>query len=160
MQSYRERLTAPLSWWVAALLFGGICGWIMVVAADPTWGLVTTFVSTATGVALVWAYGALTIRAGADGLHVGDAFLPASAVGAVVALDRVAYRANLGPESDARAWLRTRPYIGTGVRVTVDDPDDPAPYWLVSARRPDAVVAALGRAVVQTEGAHNEGTAG
>ena len=160
MESYRERLTAPPSWWVAALVFGGICGWIMVVAADPTWGLVTTAVATGTAGALVGAYGGLTIRAGTDGLHVGDAFLPASAVGSVVALDRIAFRANLGPGSDARAWLRTRPYVETGIRVAVDDPDDPAPYWLISARRPEAVIAALGRAVVQTESAHNEGTAG
>jgi hypothetical protein len=160
MESYRERLTAPPSWWLTALIFGGICGWIMRVAADPTWGLVTTALATAVGVALVWAYGGLTIRAGADGLHVGDALLPASAVGGAVALDRLAFRASLGPEADARAWLRTRPYIGTGVRVTVDDPDDPAPYWLISARRPEAVIAALGRSVVQTEAAHNEGIAG
>jgi hypothetical protein len=160
MESYRERLTAPLSWWVAVLIFGGICGWIMVVAADPTWGLVTTVLATVTGGALVWAYGALTIRAGADGLRVGDAFLPISAVGPAVALDRASFRANLGPDADARAWLQTRPYVDTGVRVTVDDPNDPAPYWLVSARRPEAVIAALGRSVVQTEGAHNEGNAG
>jgi hypothetical protein len=160
MESYRERLTAPLSWWVAALIFGGICGWIMVVAANPVWGLVTSVVATAAAGLLVWAYGALTVRAGSDGIRVGDAFLPISAVGTAVALDRVAFRANLGPESDARAWLRTRPYVDTGVRVTVDDQDDPTPYWLVSARRPEKVVAALGRSVVQTEVAHNEGTAG
>jgi len=160
MESYRERLTAPLSWWVAALVFGGICGWIMVVAANPTWGFVTSVAATAAVGGLVWAYGAVTIRAGSDGLHVGGAFLPTSAVGSVVALDRVAFRANLGPESDARAWLRTRPYVDTGVRVTVDDPDDPTPYWLVSARHPEKVVAALGRPVVQTEVAHNEETAG
>jgi len=160
MQSHRERLTAPPSWWVAALLFGGICGWIMVVAANPTWGLVTAIVSAVAAGALVWTYGGLTIRAAADGLHVGDAFLPMNAIGDVAALDRVALRASLGPDADARAWLRTRPYIDAGIRVTVDDPDDPTPYWLVSARRPDEIVAALGRSVVQTEAAHDEGTAG
>lgn len=159
MESSRERLTAPPSWWVAALLFGGICGWIMVVAANPTWGLVTAVVATAAAGALVRAYGGLTIRAGVDGLHVGDAFLPIEAIGEAVALDRVALRASLGPDADARAWLRTRPYIDTGVRVTVDDSSDPTPYWLISARNPEAVVAALGRSVVQTEAARNEGTA-
>lgn len=160
MEPSRERLTAPPAWWVAALIFGGICGWIMVVAANPTWGLVTTIVATAAAGGLVWTYGALTVRAGADGLHVGDAFLPMNAVGEVVALDRVALRANLGPDADARAWLRTRPYIDTGVRVTVDDQSDPTPYWLISARRPEAIVAALGRSVVQNGVAHNEEAAG
>lgn len=159
MTSYRERLTAPPAWWLAALLFGGICGWIMVVAANPTWGLITAVVATAFAGGLVSVYGGLTVRAGSDGLHVGDAFLPADAIGTVTALDRVSWRTNLGPDADARAWLRTRPYVGTGVRVTVEDAGDPTPYWLVSSRRPEEVVAALGRSVVQTESARNEGTA-
>ena len=29
------------------------------------------------------------------------------------------------------------------VRVPVEDPADPAPYWLVSSRRPDQLAAAL-----------------
>jgi hypothetical protein len=29
------------------------------------------------------------------------------------------------------------------VQVTVHDPADPVPYWLVSTRRPDELVAAL-----------------
>jgi hypothetical protein len=160
MDGYRERLTAPLSWWVAALLFGGICGWIMVVAADPTWGLVTAIIATTVAGTLVWIYGGLTLRVGTDGIRVGNAFLPTSAIGPASVLDRVAMRTNLGPEADARAWLRTRPYIDGGVRVAVNDQGDPTPYWLVSSRRPDAVVAALGRPVGQTEVPHNEGNAG
>jgi hypothetical protein len=30
------------------------------------------------------------------------------------------------------------------VLLVLDDPDDPTPYWLVSTRRPTAVLAALG----------------
>jgi hypothetical protein len=29
------------------------------------------------------------------------------------------------------------------VLVVLDDPEDPTPYWLVSCRRPDRVLAAL-----------------
>jgi hypothetical protein len=29
------------------------------------------------------------------------------------------------------------------VLVVLDDPDDPTPYWLVSTRHPDRVLAAL-----------------
>ena len=150
MESYRERLTAPRSWWVAAPLFGGICGWIMVVAATPELGLVAGIVGTLAVGALIWGYGSLTVRAGADGLHVGSAHLIPEFVGTVAVLDRVAFRTSLGPDADARAWLRTRPYVDGGVRVDVNDPGDPVPYWLVSCRRPEAVAAALGRPVGQT----------
>lgn len=150
MSEYRERLTAPPSWWVVAPLFGGICGWIMVVAATPTLGVVAAVAGTLAVGALVWSYGSLTVQAGVDGLRVGSAHLPRDFLGTVTALDRAAFRAQLGPDADARAWLRTRPYVDGGVRVEVNDPSDPAPYWLVSARRPEAVAAALARPVGQT----------
>ena len=92
---------------------------------------------------------AWTIR-DADGLRVGAAHLDTAHIGSVTPLDRVAFRTSLGPDADARAWLRTRPYVDGGVRVEVVDPSDPAPYWLVSCRRPDAVAAALDRSVGQT----------
>jgi len=160
MEGYRERLTAPLSWWMAAALFGGICGWIMVVAATPAWGVVTTIVATSAAAGLVGTYGGLAVRATRDGLHVGTAYLPTEFIGSAVPLDRLAFQANLGPDADARAWLRTRPYVDGGVRVTVTDPHDPTPYWLISSRRPEAVVAALERPVGQTETARNEGNLG
>jgi hypothetical protein len=159
MHGYRERLTAPFSWWLSAALFGGICGWIMVVAANPTWGAVTAVVATGAAAGLVGTYGGLTIRADGDGLRVGPASLPTSAIGSVQVLDRSGLRVCLGPDADARAWLRTRPYVDGGVRVALTDPGDPTPYWLISSRRPEALVAALGLAVGQTEPAHNEGTA-
>ena len=46
-------------------------------------------------------------------------------------------------DADARAYLLLRPYLKRGVRVDITDPADPAPYWLVSSRRPDALVSAL-----------------
>lgn len=150
MESYQERLTAPPSWWVVALIFGGICGWIMVVASTPSLGIAAAIVGTLVAGALIWSYGSLTVRADAQGLNVGPAHLDAAYIGTVTPLDRVAFRANLGPEADARAWLRTRPYVDGGVRVEVNDASDPVPYWLVSCRHPEAVAAALGRAVGQT----------
>ncbi|MGA9746160.1 MAG: DUF3093 family protein, partial [Nocardioides sp.] len=35
------------------------------------------------------------------------------------------------------------PYLARSVQVPVDDPGDPAPYWLVSTRHPQRLVAAL-----------------
>ena len=46
-------------------------------------------------------------------------------------------------DADARAYLLLRPYLSRAVMVPVDDPADPTPYWLVSTRRPDELVAAL-----------------
>ncbi|HEV7812665.1 MAG TPA: DUF3093 domain-containing protein, partial [Leifsonia sp.] len=51
-----------------------------------------------------------------------------------------------GPELDARAWLVIRGWVSPVVRIPVTDPDDPAPYWIVSSRRPEAVSAAIVKA--------------
>ncbi len=150
MDVYRERLTVPRSWWVVTLIFGGICGWIMVVAATPSLGLVAAVAGTLVARALTWAYGSLSVSAGPAGFDVGGAHLDPAHIGKVTPLDRVAFRSSLGPDADARAWLRTRPYIDGGVRIDLDDPSDPVPYWLVSSRRPEKVAAALGQPVDQT----------
>jgi len=150
VDSYRERLTVPASWWVVAIIFGAICGWIMVVATTPSLAVAAAITRTAVAGALTWAYGSLTVRADVNGLDVGSAHLDAAYIAAGTPLDGVAFRANLGPEADARAWLKTRPYVDGGVRIDLNDPSDPAPYWLVSSRRPEAVAAALGRAVHKT----------
>lgn len=143
VSTYRERLTAPLSWWVMVVAFGLVWGWLMLVATNRPIAIGATVVATVVAGALVWSYGSVVIAAGPDGLRVGSAHLPHAHVGNVAVLDPRDFRAELGPQADARAWLRTRPYIDAGVRVEVADPSDPTPYWLVSSRHPEAVAAAL-----------------
>jgi hypothetical protein len=65
-------------------------------------------------------------------------------VGAAAALDAEATRRLAGRDADARAYLLLRPYLSRAVRIDIDDPADPTPYWLVSTRRPDRLAAALG----------------
>ena len=145
MATYRERLTAPLSWWVFVAAFGAVWGWLMLVAANRPIAVGVAVVATVAAGSLVWSYGSVVIEAGPDGLRVGGAHLSPADIGAVEVLDARGFREQLGPQADARAWLRTRPYIEGGVRVEVADDSDPTPYWLVSSRRPEAVVAALGQ---------------
>jgi hypothetical protein len=48
-----------------------------------------------------------------------------------------------GPRLDARAYTLFRGWVDPVVRIGLTDPDDPAPYWLVSSRRPEQLRAAL-----------------
>ena len=151
VSTHQERLTTPPSWWVVALIFGLVWGWIMRVATTLPIAIGAGVLATAIAGALVWRYGAVAIEAGSAGLRVGRAHLPPDAIGTVRVLDPRAFREQLGPSADARAWLQTRPYIDAGVRVDVDDASDPTPYWLVSSRRPEALAAALGQTGAATE---------
>jgi hypothetical protein len=142
--TYRERLTAPVSWWLAALAFAVAWGWIMLIATNLGIALVTFAAVAAVDVYAVWRYGSTVVSVDAEGLRVGGAFLETRHVGQARALNRADYRTVLGTGADARAYLVTRPYLDHGVRVGVDDPSDPAPYWLVSSRHPHELAAALG----------------
>ena len=143
MATYRERLTAPLSWWVMVVAFGLVWGWLLLVATNRPIAIGAAVIATVVAGSLAWSYGSVVVQAGPDGLRVGSAHLPHANIGGVAVLDSRGFREELGPQADARAWLRTRPYIDAGLRVEVADPSDPTPYWLVSSRRPEAVAEAL-----------------
>lgn len=51
----------------------------------------------------------------------------------------------LGRKLDARAWLSIQASVRELVKIEITDPNDPTPYWLVSTRRPEALIQALKR---------------
>lgn len=95
--------------------------------------------------AVTWlvVYGRALVAVGPDGFTAGRATLPAWAIGEVSALDASAARAARGRDADPRAYLLIRGYVPCAVRVDVDDPDDPVPYWLISTRHPERLASAL-----------------
>lgn len=141
---HHERLTAPLTWWFVAIAAGALIGWLVRVATTVEIGFVVAVTAAAIAVAFVACYGAVRVQASPAGLRAGRAWLDGEHVGAVEPLDAEGWARALGPEGDLRAFTVTRPYIRTGVRVTVDDPADPTPFWLVSTRFPATVARALG----------------
>lgn len=147
MTTYRERLSAPVSWWFGAASFALAWGWIMLVATSWTIAIAALLVTAALSFAAVWRYGSVTIEVDDDRLTVGRATIDRQHVRDVEQLGRPDYRRRLGPEADARAFLVTRPYLDRGVLVRITDHRDPTPYWLLSSRRPEALAAALGQTV-------------
>jgi Protein of unknown function (DUF3093) len=77
---------------------------------------------------------------------VRGAHLPLRFVSGWVALDARTLRRVVGREGDPQAFISIRPWIGPGVQLWLDDPDDPTPYWVISSRHPDRVVGALQQA--------------
>jgi len=139
---YRERLVPPLLWWVLGALFALSVFAAVVVAAGSTWALAATAVALV-GAGALLAAGAVVITVSDTELAVGRARLELAYVAGCVPLEADAASRRAGPEADARAYLVLRPYVTTAVEVTLDDPDDPVPYWLVSTRHPRELAAAL-----------------
>lgn len=144
---YTERLHVPLRWWALATMFLATV-LLAFLVATPGWvAFTTTGVLGAGTVALFLGYGGARVEvlAGDAGsvLRAGRAHIPVDQLGVPVALDAPASRRLAGVDADARAYLLLRPYVARSVQVPVQDPHDPTPYWLISSRRPDRLVAAL-----------------
>lgn len=141
-QGYDERLWAPWWLWLIAALFALSLALAYGFPLGAGWGVVA---GLASGGVAAWGLvaSAARVRVAGGVLHAGRARLPLSAAGPVEPLDAERARRLRGPEADPAAYTLIRGWVPTGVRVDVDDPADPTPYWYVSTRRPEALAAAL-----------------
>jgi DUF3093 family protein len=140
---YRERL------WPAPWVF------IATALVIPASLLVFLPISTIAGiVCAVVLYGAIvvTLLVTTPAVDVDDALftagrarLPRSAIASVAAFTGQEATAQRGTKLDARAWLLLRGWIPGLVKVQLDDPSDPTPYWLVSTRHPVELADALSK---------------
>ncbi|WP_094285828.1 DUF3093 domain-containing protein [Mycobacterium lehmannii] len=144
---YRERLWVPWWWWppglgLAALIaleinmgIPGILEWLPYAVLLPV-----------AAVVLLWL-GRTEVRVvsgpGGTELWAGPAHLPANVITRSAKVPRSAKSAALGRQLDPAAYVVHRAWVGPMVLVVLDDPDDPTPYWLVSCRQPERVLAAL-----------------
>jgi hypothetical protein len=140
---YEERLGVPLRWWVQGTMLVASL-WLAVVVALPAvvaW-VVSGFVLALMALGLL-SYGSARVSVHDGTFRAGRARIEAVHLGPATALDAEATRRAAGVEADARAYLLLRPYLKRSVRVTIADPSDPTPYWLVSTRHPDELARAL-----------------
>jgi hypothetical protein len=147
---YRERLWVPWWWWLIGLGLAALLATEvnMGVGVLPDWLPYAVLGIAASGV-LLWL-SRTEVRVTGTGvdaeLWAGEAHLPASVITRCAVIPRTAKSAALGRQLDPAAFVQHRTWIGPMVLAVLDDPDDPTPYWLVSARHPDRVLEALGRA--------------
>jgi hypothetical protein len=146
---FRERLTVPIIWWALAGLFS--LSVLVAVGAylGPAWGLGTS-VATLLVAAAIFGSAAIVISVEEQEVRVGRASIEHAYIATCRALNAEETRRRTGVEADARAHLVLRPYIKSTVEITLDDPEDPVPYWLVSTREPQRLAAALQDAASST----------
>jgi len=128
--------------------------WLAFIVSTPAWVAWTAtagLVAFTGGVFMTWGSARVAVHDGQ--FFAGRAHIALSWLGTAEALDADRTRAAAGVDADARAYLLLRPYLKRSVRVQILDPDDPTPYWLVSSRRPHAIVAAINGATETRESA-------
>jgi hypothetical protein len=142
--TYRERLSPSPGVWAALTLMAILLG-LVAQRLGPAGGIVTFVVA--------WLVMAVLLNASTPTIEVsrqlfvaGGARIPPNLLGPAETLEPEPMRLAAGPELDARAYLLLRGWIKTGIRVPLNDPEDPTPYWLISTRRPAELAMALAQA--------------
>ncbi len=85
----------------------------------------------------------LDISADSEWLHVGKAKVEINFISVAAPLKADEMRALRGPEMNPDAFLALRFWVKRGVKISIDDPKDPTPYWLVSVKRAEKLAAIL-----------------
>ena len=144
MTLYRERLW-PAPWLFISTALVIPASLLVFLPIDSRVGVIAAIVLYA-GCVVALLLGSPLIEVTETEFRAGRARLPISVVGAITAYRGDEAQLERGRRLDARAWLLIRGWISPVVKVEVVDERDPAPYWLVSTRQPDAVIDAVAQA--------------
>ena len=137
----------PWWWWLPGFGLAALIALEVVqgVSGVPAWLPFAVLLPVA-GAVLVWM-GRVDVRVvsrdGQTELWVGAAHIPTTIISRSAEVPKSAKSAALGRQLDPAAYVVHRTWVKPMVLLVLDDPDDPTPYWLISCRHPDRVLAAL-----------------
>lgn len=141
---YRERLS-PSLWVIVSAAVAAPMAALVIAPIDTTLALVAGIVVGIAIVALlVAASPVVEVRDGV--LTAGRAHIDIGFTGDVSVLSGDEAQQARGPGLHPRSWHLIRGGIDGLVIVTITDPDDPAPSWVISSRTPDRLAAIVRRA--------------
>jgi hypothetical protein len=170
--AYTERLRTPWWWYPAGAFVGVLLGaeFIFVIPDWLTW--LPILLSVLLAVLVVWRLSSATVRVRDGELVAGDRSLPVARIVQAIDLSPTELRRVVGRHGDPLAYNFIRSWVGPGVQFVLDGappaaglPADPArdggpdpqadaeparlpePYWLISTRHPDRLIAAIDAAL-------------
>jgi hypothetical protein len=140
---FRERLYLPWYHWVLPLVGAVLLGAEVDMGYPGLLRWLPYLITVPLTVLLLWRFGSATIAVRDGELWAGPAHLPLRFVDEIRIVPANAKRKVLGPGFDPAAFLLHRSWVGPLVWLRLNDPDDPTPYWLVSTRSPERLIAAI-----------------
>jgi len=144
MYYYRERLWPSPSIFISTTLVIP-ASLLVFLPINMTAGIVTAVVLY-TGIIVLLVLASPVITVNDSHLVAGPARLPLEHVGKPEVFLAAEATLERGQRLDARAWLLIRGWVSPVIKIPLTDPEDPAPYWLLSSRHPQQVADALSRA--------------
>ena len=106
---------------------------------------VTLIAFIAATIAIIYIAFAMRSTITFDGkeLRIDRAHIDIKYLGEATILDAPAMRLLRTRDADPAAYLAIRFWIPKGVKITVVDPRDPTPYWLITSKRGEEIAALL-----------------
>ena len=133
----------PSWWWLLVLGLVGSLALAVLAYVPLAQGLVVVVLFALAVILVVFAYGHTAVRVLDGALHVGRYTVQGRWIAGVEALDRGESTAAMTTGANTSDFLVTRPYIGSLVRIELNDAADSHPHWLISSRRAVKLAAAV-----------------
>jgi hypothetical protein len=137
---YRESLRTPAWWYLVAFFVASLLAAEFHISGLQLTDWLSFGILLPLSAVMVWSLGRGRLEISGGEFRVRGAHIPLGEIDGVIALDAATLRLVVGREGDPAAFVSIRPWVGPGVQLWLDDPDDPTPYWVVSTRHPDTVV--------------------
>jgi hypothetical protein len=87
----------------------------------------------------IWAalfFLAPVIQVGSSHLTVARAKIPRDLLGKIEEIGKDQIFSERGPKLEPAAYKVFQGTVKTAIKITVNDPNDPTPYWIISTRKP------------------------
>ena len=131
---FKEVIRPPL-WLLAFIYFMFLSLVIAVWAALGNLSALVTFIALTIALLAIAVMAKSEVRVTQDELVIGKAHIGVKYLAGVEILDKNAMRLLRTRDADPAAFLAIKFWMSTGVKITLNDPRDPTPYWLVSCKK-------------------------
>ena len=141
---FKEVLRPPI--WVLAFIYFLLLSLVIAfwAAFDNRVAFVTFLMAT---IAVIYIAISMRSTISIDGqeLRIDQAHIEVKYLGGVEQLTSSQMRLLRTRDADPAAYLAIKFWLSTGVKITIADPRDPTPYWLVTSKRGDQIAALLNK---------------
>ena len=144
MVIFKEVLRPPI--WVLAFIYFLLLSLVIAIwaAFDNNVALVAFITAT---IAIIYIAIAMrsTITLDGEELRIDRAHIDIKYLGSATVLDSPAMRLLRTRDADPAAYLAIKFWMPKGIKITVVDPRDPTPYWLITSKRGEEIAALLNK---------------